>query len=37
MPLRRLDLLPEELVVLKIIMLYRCGIHLDKGDLVKPF
>uniref|UniRef100_A0A158R555 Nuclear receptor n=1 Tax=Syphacia muris TaxID=451379 RepID=A0A158R555_9BILA len=30
MPLRRLDLLPEELVVLKIIMLYRCGIHLDQ-------
>lgn len=27
MPLRRLRLMPEELVTLKIIMLYRCGNH----------
>lgn len=31
MPLQRLQLLPEELVALKIIMLYSCGNHTQNG------
>lgn len=30
-PLRRLKLMPEELVALKIIMLYSCGNHTQTG------
>uniref|UniRef100_A0A914RF54 NR LBD domain-containing protein n=1 Tax=Parascaris equorum TaxID=6256 RepID=A0A914RF54_PAREQ len=30
-PLRRLRLMPEELVTLKIIMLFRCGNYVNSG------
>lgn len=30
-PLKRLQLMPEELVVLKIIMLFSCGNHTQNG------
>lgn len=34
MPLRRLQLLPEELVTLKIIMLFNYGNHAQQGKFI---
>ena len=34
MPFRRLRLMPEEMVTLKIIMLFSCGNHTQNGSLL---
>ena len=36
-PLRRLQLTPEELVTLKILLLFSCGNHTQKGFLKRIF